>query len=219
MKAALFIFSLLTLSSLCEASCLPEPAQYKQSLKYVLTDFFSRDENSVIGLSSGRLGVSVVNDEVIDQTSEGYTSRVTLRSSYGQLSDEFGVKVRKTVYVIDAINDCKDFEIKSVFSEPSFEIEADMTLSQVVKAAMKSYFDGNDIIPMNSHSGDHSLRIHTPVICSDGKYASVNVLRSHHGATGILRKVSSFLVNLNTKDVEEVFVRPGQILTNMCKAQ
>ena len=167
--------------------------------------------------TSGRVSISPINEEVIEISPNGYKSRITLRSTYGQVADEFGLKVRKTVYILETNQSCDDFNIVSVTSEPliNFGIP-NVSLSLVSKAALESYIASLNVVPDNSHSGDYTIRIHNPELCSDGQNATVNIVRINHQPTGLMHRTTSALVDLNSGIILKTDVRPGQILRSLC---
>lgn len=208
----------LSAHSVSATPCAPGTVSYKKAQIEVLRNFALQSDSILMNSTSGRISISTTNSEGTDVSPNGYKSRITLRSTYGHVTDQFGLKVRKSVYVLETNLDCNDFNILSITSEPAINIGVpDLNLGLVARAAVFAYLKDEDVVPDNRHSGDHRIQISTPKLCADGLTASVNIERSNHQSTGIMYIMTSYLINVNSGEVLEMDVRPGKALKSLCK--
>lgn len=213
-KLIAFLISVVAVPALAD-NCRPGITNYQNTIQLVLTDFASRPENLAVNAQSGGLHVSVINDEVVEMRSTHTTSRITIRASYGQVADEFGLKVRKVVYLVTTDPACSKSLITAVDADPDLGVQADPLLSQATRSALEEYLKTTEV-PVNTRSGSHSLRIHTPTLCDDGHFASVNIVRSHTVTSRITKRTSAYLIELKSGAVLKTDTRWGGLLSNLC---
>jgi hypothetical protein len=222
MKIILTVLMLKILSTSAlgfESTCTPQGYDtYSKTISIALTNFLSDANNLMINEKSGRLSISSINEEMIERTELGYKSRVLINSSYENISEGFGKKIRHTEYILESQPGCKDFDIVSINDGALIEIGLpNKDLSNFIKVAVEDYLKNENIIPRNNHSGDHSLKINAPKACANKDQFNVNIVRSNHLGSGITYKTSTYLIDGPSLSLLKKETRPGRTLMDLCE--
>lgn len=199
------------------STCAPGSVSYALAHQRGLSQFASDPTNLATNSTAGRLSVSSTLEDVTATRVGGYSLRLVVRSTYGSVANRFGLVVRTVTYFLDTNAACDDFVISSIAADPPLPIGTpDIDLSAALASGFNEYLRLADTIPTNRHLGDHSIRVHGPVVCRNGKSASVNLVRAHHTTTGLTYRTTSYLVELGSGQKLNSTVRPGRLLQSMC---
>ncbi|CAN5491083.1 hypothetical protein BH10BDE1_BH10BDE1_23150 [soil metagenome] len=207
------LVTLISLASVSvEAACPAGSVTYQQSISLALSDYVSRPQAVDMNTRGGRLTLSVTNSIHADDSAS-----IAIRSTYANVRNGPGPEVRTTTYNVVPDASCTGFAISSIAAEPAIDIGgADVSLTIAAATATRDYFRSNDVVPLNRHSGDHSVRVHTPTICDDGKTANVNLVRIGHDTTGLVYRTTTYLIELASASVVKSGVRAGRLLQSLC---
>lgn len=202
------------------ATCEPGSVSYQLAHRVALEDFLTSPITGATRAEAGRITLSSLLDEVTGRTSSGYLSRLRIRESYSRILSEFGPLVRETVYELETDANCQSFIIRNVQVSAPLAIGApDPVRTLVVRSGISAFLKSKpnaEPFPINTHSGNYSIRVHEPELCTDGASASLNIVRTHHASTGLVSRVSSFQIDLARGQVLREDVHWGRFLPSMC---